>query len=119
MLWESVPLVAVTLTLYVPAAALAEVTFRVELPAPFEVSVIVEGLRLVVGPMGKTEAAMVTVPVSELRLVTVIVDFPEDPWRMVNEVGLAERLKSGAGVTWYVTLVWEDRAPLVPITIAR
>jgi len=62
---------------------------------------------------------MVTVPVNELRLVTVIVDFPEDPWRMLNEVGLAERLKSGAGVTWYVTLVWEDRAPLVPITIAR
>jgi len=119
MLWESVPLVAVTLTLNVPVAALAEVTFRVELPAPFEVSVIVEGLRLVVGPVGETEAAMVTVPVNELRLVTVIVDFPEDPWRMLNEVGLAERLKSGAGVTWYVTLVWEDRAPLVPITIAR
>ena len=119
MLWESVPLVAVTLTLNVPVAALADVTFRVELPAPFEVSVIVEGLRLVVGPVGETEAAMVTVPVNELRLVTVIVDFPEDPWRMLNEVGLAERPKSGAGVTCYVTLVWEDRAPLVSNTIAR
>ena len=78
MLWESVPLVAVTLTLNVPVAALADVTFRVELPAPFEVSVIVEGLRLVVGPVGETEAAMVTVPVNELRLVTVMVDFPEE-----------------------------------------
>src|SRR5438093_248126 len=58
MLWESVPLVAVTLTLNVPVAALADVTFRVELPAPFEVSVIVEGLRLVVGPVGETEAAL-------------------------------------------------------------
>jgi len=90
MLWESVPLVAVTLTLNVPVAALADVTFRVELPAPFEVSVIVEGLRLVVGPVGETEAAMVTVPVNKLRLVTVIVDIPEDPGRMLNEVGLVE-----------------------------
>jgi len=39
------------------------------------------------------------VPVNELRLVTVTVDLPEDPWRMVNEVGLAERPKSGAGLT--------------------
>ena len=98
-LWESDPLVAVTLTLYVPGAALAVVTFRLELPAPFEVRVIVEGLRLVEGPVGETEAAMVTVPVNELRLVTVTVDLPEDPWRMVNEVGLAERPKSGAGLT--------------------
>jgi len=98
-LWDSDPLVAVTFTLYMPGAALADVTFKVELPDPLEASVTVEGARLVAGPVGETETAMVTVPVNELRLVAVIVDIVEDPWGMVDEVGLAERLKSGAGVT--------------------
>ena len=78
---------------------MAVVTFKLELPAPFEVRVIVEGMRLIEGPVGETEAAMVIVPVNELRLVAVTVDLPDDPWRIVNEVGLAERLKSGAGLT--------------------
>ena len=54
---------------------------------------------MIEGPVGETEAAMVIVPVNELRLVAVTVDLPDDPWRIVNEVGLAERLKSGAGLT--------------------
>ena len=94
-------------------------TFKLELPAPFEVRVIVEGMRLIEGPVGETEAAMVIVPVNELRLVEVTVDLPEDPWAIANDVGLAERLKSGVGVMWYVTLVWDDSEPLVPVTVAR
>ena len=85
-LCESEPLVAVTLTLYVPGAALTDVTFKVELPAPFETSVTLPGLRLVNGPEGETDADRVTVPENPFRLVNVMADVPEDPWAIVNEV---------------------------------
>jgi hypothetical protein len=99
-LWESEPLVAVTLTLYVPVTALAEVTFNVELPAPFEASTTLPGLRFANGPEGETDADKVTVPENPLRLATVMADVPEDPCAMVNEVGFADTLKSGATVIW-------------------
>jgi hypothetical protein len=38
------------------------VTFRVEFPAPLEATVIVVGLRFVLGPDGETEADRLTVP---------------------------------------------------------
>ena len=67
------------LILYAPGEALADVTFKVELPTPFEVSARVPGLRLVKGPRGETDAERVTVPENPLRLVKVVVDVAEDP----------------------------------------
>jgi hypothetical protein len=84
----------------VPGEALTDVTFKVELPTPFDASVTVPGLRFVEGPRGETDAERVTVPENPLRLVKVMVDVPEDPWAMVNEVGFADTLKSGATVIW-------------------
>jgi hypothetical protein len=86
--------------LYVPGAALTDVTFNVELPTPFEASVTVPGLRFVDGPRGETDAERVTVPENPLRLVKVIIDVPEEPWTMVTEFGFADTLKSGAAVIW-------------------
>jgi hypothetical protein len=90
----------VTLILNAPGEALADVTFKVELPMPFEVSVRVPGLRFVEGPRGETDAVRVTVPENPLRPVKVMVDVPEDPWAIVKEVGFADRVKSGAAVIW-------------------
>jgi hypothetical protein len=86
--------------LYVPGAALTDVTFNVELPAPFEASVTVPGLRFVDGPRGETDAERVTVPENPWRLATVMSEVPEDLWPIVNEVGFADTLKSGAAVIW-------------------
>ncbi len=53
------------------------------------------------------------------RLVTLIVDWPEEPGRMVSLAGMAEMLKSGdAGlVTLTLTLAECEMEPLVPVTI--
>ena len=86
--------------MYAPGEALADVTFKVELPTPFELSVTVPGLRFVEGPRGEDDAERVTVPENPFRLVRVMADVPEAPWAMVKEVGLADRVKSGADVIW-------------------
>jgi hypothetical protein len=65
--------------LYAPDEALADVTFKVELPTPFELSVTVPGLRFGRGPRGEADAERLTVPENPLRLVKVMVDVPEDP----------------------------------------
>jgi hypothetical protein len=86
--------------LYAPGEAMADVTFKVELPTPFGLSVTVPGLRFVEGPGGENDAVRVTVPENPFRLVRVMVDVPEDPWAIVKEVGFADRVKSGADVIW-------------------
>lgn len=60
--WDIGPLVPVTLMVYVPGAALLLVAFRNELPAPLEVSAIVVGLRVAIGPEGEMDADRLTVP---------------------------------------------------------
>jgi hypothetical protein len=89
----------VTFILNALGEALADVTFKVELPTPFELSVTVPGLRFVEGPGGE-DAVRVTVPENPFRLVRVMADVPEDPWAIVKEVGFADRVKSGAAVIW-------------------
>ena len=83
---------------YKPGAELSDVTFKVELAVPFEVSTTAPGLRLVEGPGGETDAERDTVPENPFRLLRLIVDVPEEPCAIVNEVGFADMPKSGAAV---------------------
>lgn len=72
-----------------------------------------------VRPAGDTVSVKLTVPVNPFCDVTVIVDVPVAPARMVTLVGLAVTVKVGALPTWNVTdAVW-DSVPLVPVTVAR
>jgi hypothetical protein len=107
-----VPLVPVTLTVYVPLPMLlATVIVRVDFP---EVE-IEAGLRLAVNPAGAV-ADSVTVPVNPLIAVTVIVEVPEDPLLTLRLVGDAEIEKSGVVTVTVTVAVWLS-VPLVPITV--
>jgi len=83
--WDIVPLVPVTVTVYVPALPVHE---SVEVWAAPRVTVV--GVRVQVRPVaGVTVAAKLTVPVKPWSGVTVIVEVPEAPARAVTAVGLA------------------------------
>jgi hypothetical protein len=69
----------------------------VDVPCPFSAGVTENGVRLATSPFlttGLTVAESKIFPVKLLRLVRVIVDFPEVSSLMVSDVGLAEMLKS-------------------------
>jgi len=53
---------------------------------------------------GETVAARLTVPVNPPEPLTVIVEVPVAPARIVTLVGLAERLKLAGGLTLNVTV---------------
>jgi len=90
-------------TVTVPEFALPPTTIvSVEVPVP---EVIWVGLRVAVIPLGAV-AESETVPVKELRPVTVIVDLPEDPLVMVRDAGEAEIEKSGAVTVTVMVVVW-------------
>jgi len=64
---------------------------KVEVPDP----VTLVGVRVHVRPVeGATVAARLTVPLKPFRAVTVIVEVPEAPARIVTVVGLAAMVKS-------------------------
>lgn len=96
--WDSVPLVPVTVTVYVPTGPEQD---RVEVPDP---PVILVGLRVHVRPAGDTVDVKATVPVKPLSGATVIVDVPAAPATMLTVVGLAAIEKSCAAVTVTVTV---------------
>jgi hypothetical protein len=62
----------------------------VEVPVPPEERMIDAWLNEAEGPLGETEAAMLTLPVNPPRLVRVIVDVPEAPGVNARPLGLAE-----------------------------
>ena len=70
-----------------------------------------------VTPLGRPEAASVTLPVNPFWPVTVMVDFPEAPWATVSEAGEAPRVKLGAGIVRasVVEAVSEPEVPLMVI----
>ena len=94
-------------------------TFKVELPPLLEVRVTVVGLRLVIGPEGETVDDKLTVLENPLRVVRVMVEVPDDPWIIFNELGFAEIAKSGDDgcVTVTETLVECECDPPVPVTV--
>jgi hypothetical protein len=105
--------------LYEPTATPVVVMFKVELPAPLEDRVTVDGLSLTEGPDGETRADRLIVPEKLLRLARLIVEVPEDPWGMVKDVGFAEILKSGVDgeLTVTDTLAEWLRELLLPVTV--
>jgi len=69
-----------------------------------------------VGPEGEIETDREIVPAKPLRLVTLIVEVPEDPWSIVMLPALAEIEKLGAATVTEM-LATCDSVPLVPVTV--
>jgi hypothetical protein len=82
--WDSVPLVPVTVTVYVPADPEHERDEVWEAPRTMLV-----GVRVHVNPAGATVEASATVPVNPLSGATVIVDVAVAPASALTLVGLA------------------------------
>jgi hypothetical protein len=112
--WLRVPLLPVTVTVYVPVLVLLD-TVIVNMDFP-EVE-IETGLRLGANPAGAV-ADNATVPVKPLRAVIVIVEVPEDPLPIVNDAGDAEIEKSGEVTCTVRLMVWLND-PLVPVTVTE
>lgn len=99
------------------------VTTRLDPWVPPSARVTVVGFTVRVGPLdtaGKTEAVSVTFPVKPYRLVTRMVENPEEPALIVNAEGVAVMEKSGGGggVTVTKTMTPWDSLPLVPLTVS-
>ncbi len=70
------------------------------------------------GPVGDTATPRATLPVKPLRLVRVIVEFPDDPCTMLKVVGLEDMLKSGPTTVPAVVAEWDGDPPIpVPVTV--
>jgi hypothetical protein len=114
VVWLRVPLVPVTVTVYVPVLVLLDtVIVNVDFP---EVE-IKTGLRLAANPAGAL-ADNATVPVKPLRAVIVMVEVPWDPLLIVNDAGDAEMEKSGEVTCTVKLMVWLND-PLVPVTVTE
>jgi hypothetical protein len=86
--WDRVPTAPVTVTVYDPADPLQE---SVEVPDP----VTLVGVRVQVRPVaGLMLEVKLTTPANPSSAVTVIVEVPDAPARMVALVGLAAIVKS-------------------------
>jgi hypothetical protein len=108
----NVPEVPVMVIGYVPAtvdAAAARVT---------TIEVVEEaGLKVAVTPVGRPEAANVTLPANGLTSVTVMVSVPLAPGATVTVVGEAERLKLPRPVTVSEMEVVALKVPEVPVIV--
>ncbi len=112
----NVPLLALTVTLYVPIVD--DVKLHAEVPDPPELSVMLVGLQETLSPVeGLTVLDIVRVPVKPLRLVTVAVELPDVPTLKVTVVGLAAMLKSGGATTLMLMVAEWEREPAVPFTV--
>src|SRR5437879_9389612 len=122
--WVTEPIVAVTVTVYVPGVVKSEVQIvNVEVAVPSAASATLLGLTETLGhmktkPEDEIDALRLAVPESPLRLVNDIVDEPDDPHTIVREPGGAPMLKSpggggggGGGVTGTGWVAFAGRAP--------
>ena len=126
--WVTEPIVAVTVTVYVPGVVKSEVQIvNVEVAVPSAASATLLGLTETVGhmktkPEEEIDALRLAVPESPLRLVNDIVDEPDDPHTIVREPGETPMLKSpggGGGGGGVVTVtVWFAFAVRPPESIA-
>ena len=90
------PSLPVTVMEKTPAGTeLGTETFKMEEAEPPETSRSVRGLIETIGPPGFTPSCRFTLPESPLTLVTVMVEFAEDPSGTARNIGFAETKKSG------------------------
>jgi len=89
---------------------------RVDETDPPELRIKLAGLSEAASPEGDTELDTATVPAKPYRLPRLIVEVADEPDENVTEVWLAERVKSGGGVTVTMTLVVCENEPLVAVT---
>jgi hypothetical protein len=107
VVWTSVPLVPVTVTVAGPAVAVLEAVNVITLP-----------LRVAVTPAGVGPTLKVTVPANPPRGVTVIVLDADGPPCVIDTLaGLADSVKSGWVVTISVRVVLCVRLPLTPVMV--
>ena len=92
-----------------------------EFAVPPPTRVMLFGFRLVVSPAGVDVDVRDTVPEKLLRLVTLMVEVPDEPREMMRLVGLADKEKLGGGepVTDTNTNAECDSDPLVPVTVTK
>ena len=101
--WVTEPIVAVTVTVYVPGVVRRDVEIvRVDVAVPSAAKLTLPGLTEPVGqirtrPDDEIDGLKVTVPERPLRLVKVITDEPDAPHTIVRELGEALMPKSGGG----------------------
>ena len=111
---DKLPLVPVTVTVYVPAEPEQE---SEDVAEPPEGVVTLVGFKLHVKPVdGDTDAVNDTAPLNPFKLDTVIVEVPAVPALALTGVGLVLIIKSGAAPTLYVTVAECEREPLEPVT---
>lgn len=97
------PLVPVTVIVYVPGVAPPALMSNVDVADPPLERVALVGQSETTGPEGDTEADNETVPEKPLTLDSVTVELDDDPARVSETLdGLVETLKSW---TWYTTVV--------------
>ena len=75
------------------------------------------GLKLALAPVGKPAALKLTAPVKPPEGVMLTAYVVPAPCTTLWEAGLAERLKSGAGLTAKVTDTVCVRVPLTPVMV--
>ncbi len=91
-----------------------ELTVRVEVPEPFDVSVTLAGFVEAVRPEGDTTVVRAMLPVNPPRLWSVMVEVPDWAAKIVKLVGPEEMEKS---TTLTVTCTERVREPLVAVTV--
>lgn len=112
-MWVKVPEAPWIVIVNVPVVALLSAD-RVRVPV---VAVLV-GLKDAVTPCGRPEADKLALPVNPFFGVTVIVDATWPARARLNELGEAERAKSGAAVTVSESVVLcDNNAPDVPVMV--
>jgi hypothetical protein len=111
--WLSDPLVPVTVTLVVPAAAVADAASVNTVLFP----VALAGLKLAVTPLGSALVVKATAPAKPPVRVIVTVLVPLAPWLIARLAGDAESVKSAGGGAPPAVHVTDGMA-LVPVTVA-
>lgn len=108
----SAPDIPVTVMVTVPVVAvLLALSVNVLVP------VVLAGLNAAVTPVGKPEADKATVPLKPLSGFTVMALEPLPPCAIVSELGDAESVKFGGGLTVRESVVELVRLPAVPVTV--
>jgi len=106
------PDVPVTVTVKPPVVAVL-LAARVSVLVP----VVPAGLKMAFTPLGKPDAAKLTLPVKPFWRVTVMVLAPLEPCVRLTLLGAAESAKSGAPFTVRVRLVELVKLPEVPVMV--